>query len=141
MYLCTSPVWIVLLVFKTSRGSSGKFLVIVALFVMTKNPAMKTTMKVTPSMKTTMTTGQLRVLRIIWSYSVLSTTICLLSGSSVFTLSLPPYDLVLVSVVSPSCRRSDVNPFFTCYSVKFFHVGLRVCPWSCVRSWCCSSSK
>ena len=36
------------------------------------------------------------------------------------------YDLVLVSVVSQFCRRSDASPLFICHSVKFFHVGLRV---------------
>ena len=35
------------------------------------------------------------------------------------------YDLVLVSV-SPFCRRSGVIPLVICYSVKFFHVRLRV---------------
>ena len=36
------------------------------------------------------------------------------------------YDLVLTSVVSPFCRRSDVHLLVICYSVKFFHVGFRV---------------
>ena len=35
------------------------------------------------------------------------------------------YDLVLVSVGSPSCRSSHEIPVLTCYSVKFFHVGLQ----------------
>ena len=40
------------------------------------------------------------------------------------------YDLVLVIVVSPCCRGSDVNPLFICSSVKLFNVGLRasLCP-------------
>ena len=42
---------------------------------------------------------------------------CRVMCSSVFTMSLPPpfvglCELILVSVVSPFCGRSDVNPFF-----------------------------
>ena len=35
-------------------------------------------------------------------------------------------DLVLDPVMRSFVRRSDVDPFCICYSVKFFHVGLRV---------------
>ena len=65
-------------------------------------------------------------------FSPFHCTIYLYSGRySVFTVSLPPFsvelhDLVLVSAVSPFCWRSDVNPLFICFSVKFFPVGLRV---------------
>ena len=95
--------------------------------VMTKNPPMKTLMKVTMAM----TTVQHRVLRIVWSCLPFSTVRVdcfhgvIWSGVAASSLT-GSYDLVLASVTSPFGRRSDVRPFFICYSVKFFHVGLRV---------------
>ena len=59
---------------------------------MTNNPIMKILMKVTISMKTTMTTGQHRVLRVVWSCLPFSNAqfVCSSQCSSVFMESLSP---------------------------------------------------
>ena len=95
---CHSNELVFFLVFSTSAGS---LIVIVAMFVMTKNPTMRTSMKVTMSMKTT---GHHRVLRIVWSCFSFSTVPFSLSVFSVLygvaTSSwVGLYDLVLISVV------------------------------------------
>ena len=78
------------------------------------------------SVKTTMTTLLHRFLRTVWSCFPFTTcTIRLYSGcSSVFTVLLASsvvgsYDLVLVSVVSPFCGRSDRVPVVVCVSSRF----------------------
>ena len=106
--------------------------VINARFVTTKNPTVKTLTKVTMSMKTAMTTVQHRVLED--RFDMLSFFHCTdywhSRCASVFSVAASSlaglYDLVSVFVVSPFCGSSHVLPTIMCYSVKFFHVGLRL---------------
>ena len=100
----------------------------VAMSEMTKNPTMKTLMTTVMSLKTTMTTVQHQVLKIVWScFSLVYGTTWLYSGCPlVFMVSLLPplqglYDFLWASVKSP------VSPSFNCHSVKVFHVGFRGC--------------
>ena len=78
-------------------------MVMVAMLVTAKHPTMKTSRKVTMSMKTTITIVPHRVLRIVWSRI--------------------PFSNAQLVYVQGARQRSGVHPFFICYSVKFFHVG------------------
>ena len=106
--------------------------VTVAMFVMTKNASMRTLMKVTMSMKTTLNTGRHRVLRIVWScFPFCAVQIICIRG---VVRSLRCGCLLLGKVVRPCidlCSKPVLwkkrrNSFFICYSVIAFHVGLCV---------------
>ena len=109
-------------------------MVIVAMFVITKNSTMKALFKVTMSMMTTMHTcvpfSTLHFVCIQVFFGLYS-----VAASS----SIRLYDHVLVSGVMPFFRSSYVIVPFHCYSVNFF-LSDCVYPCSCMRTWCCSSS-
>ena len=83
-------------------------------------------MKVTMSMKTTMTTVQHRVLRLGWPcssfplYNLIVFRVCFGLYAAVASSLTVLYNLVLVSVTSPFVRRSDVQIFHSRLRVSSF---------------------
>ena len=107
-----------------------------------ENPTMKTLLKVTMSIETTMTTVQERGLRIVWScFSMFHCTSWLYSGCSlVFVVSLPPPWLVVRPCIGPV-----VTPFLWsgCVILPFHSLFCQIlqmsdCVYPCMRIRNCS---
>ena len=97
-----------------------------------KNPTRKTLLKVTMYMMTTMTTVQRLVLRIVWSCFSLSTVhfVCMqgvLRSLQCRCLLLGEVLRQCVGLCSkPVLKKKGRKSSVICFSVEFFHVGLRV---------------
>ena len=106
---------------------------IIAKFVTTTNPTMKTLTKMDhvhedcdDHCSASGSGGSFRHAFLLPLYNLLAFKVCFgLDGVAASSLA-GLYDLVSVFVVSPFCGSSHVLPTIMCYSVKIFHVGLHV---------------